>query len=154
METPTSHTFILCVAYCICSHTFLLYFPQSLWYIAILSYHFLPVIFSAFFFTCARPVFSNVNTLNPSSPLGTVILILNLTICLSFFLSLSLSLSNPPPHIHTHTHTPQEQYLNFLLFVLETEQGYSEKRSKAHFFLPGSAILTFLMSWWKTGSVI
>jgi len=37
---------------------------------------------------------------------------------------------------------------------LETEQGYSEKRSKAHFFLPGSAILTFLMSWWKTGSVI
>ncbi len=75
------------------SSVFVVSFPL----VYVLSYHFLPVICSA----SPHPVFSNVNTLNPSSPLGTVILILNLTICLSLF----LSLSNPPPHTHKHTHT-------------------------------------------------
>ena len=42
-------------------------------------------------------------------------------------LFLSLSLTQP------HRHTPEEQYLNLLLFVLETEQRYSSDRSKMCF---------------------
>ncbi len=57
-------------------------FVVSFLLVYVLSYNFLPVICSV----SPRAVFSNVNTLNPSSPLGTVILILNLTIYLSLTL--------------------------------------------------------------------
>jgi len=129
---------------------FLLDFPQSLWFIfSFLSFP--PCDLFCFSFTCAHPGFSNVNTLNPSSPLGTVILILNFTICLSFFLSLSLSHSLTLPPSLSLTHTTRAIF-KFLAICFGNRTRIFWKTKQSAFFLAwisNSNVSNELVEDWK-----